>query len=93
MESNPAEMITRTVKGMLPKNDMRPAFLAKMTVYPEGSPDLEKLKLPQFSPIKPIDYNKIFGYDKPFTPENYQISNIRGDPSQCNFSINFSPTI
>jgi hypothetical protein len=79
MAKNPEEMIKRTIKGMTPKNDMRPFFLAKVFVYPEGAPELEKLKLPQFSPVKPIDYNKIFGIDKEFTPKNYQITNYYGD--------------
>jgi hypothetical protein len=93
MEENPEEMLKRSIKGMLPKNGMRGIWLSKISVYPEGAPELEKLKLPQFSPIKPIDYNKIFGIDKPFTPENYQITNVYNSIDQCNRSLIFSPTI
>jgi hypothetical protein len=83
MEKNPEEMIRRSIKVKLPKNDMRPNFLARVSIYAEGCPELEKLKLPQFSPIKPIDYNKIFGIDN-FSPETFKIKDFRGDPNSGN---------
>jgi hypothetical protein len=83
MLKDPEEMVKRTIKGMLPKNGMRPDFLAKVSVYAEGCEEMERLKLPQFSPIKPIDYNKIFGLDKELTPENLPITEFRGDPEDC----------
>jgi large subunit ribosomal protein L13 len=90
MEKNPIEMITRSVKGMLPKNKMRPEFLSKLKVYPENAEELESLKLPQFGIIKPVDYNKIFGidHDKEFTPENYKLIDVRGDINLGNKVLN-----
>jgi large subunit ribosomal protein L13 len=84
MEENPIEMVTRSIKGMLPKNKMRPDFLAKLKVYGENAPELETLKLPQFGIVKPIDYNKVFGIDpdKQLTPENYKLIDFGGDINQ-----------
>lgn len=56
-------MITRTIKGMIPKNKMRMLYLSKLKIYEEGGHDLHELGLPQFAPVKSIDYNKIFGFD------------------------------
>ena len=85
MESRPAEMIKRSVKGMIPKNKMRPEYLSKLIVYGENAPELESLKLPQFGIIKPVDYNKVFGidHDKPLTPENYDVIDFKGDLNMC----------
>ena len=89
MEKNSSEMIKTTIKGMLPKNKMRPFYLSKVSVSSENSSDLESLKLPQFGIIKPIDYNKLFGIDHslPLTPENYKLVNIKGDINECTFNI------
>lgn len=56
-------MITRTIKGMIPKNKMRMLYLSKIKIFEEGGHDLHNLGLPQFSHVQSIDYNQIFGFD------------------------------
>lgn len=63
LEKNPVEMVTRSIKGMLPKNKMRALYLSKVEIIPEGGHNYQKLGLPQFGKIIPIDYNKVFGTD------------------------------
>jgi large subunit ribosomal protein L13 len=64
LERNATEMLMRSIKGMLPKNKMRPDYLAKVTIYEEGGHDLQKFGLPQFANMKPIDYNEVLGLTK-----------------------------
>jgi large subunit ribosomal protein L13 len=61
LEKDPAEMITRSIKGMLPKNKMRKLFLTKVQIFDEGMHNLQNKGLPQFGKTTPIDYNEIFG--------------------------------
>lgn len=61
LEKNPVEMITRTIKGMTPKNRLRREYIKFVKIYEEGGHDLWKLGLPQFGKLKPIDYNEVFG--------------------------------
>lgn len=63
MEENPIEMVTRSIKGMIPKNKMRKLFLAKVKIFEEGGHDLYSIGLPQFGKVVPVDYNKIFGLE------------------------------
>ena len=73
-------MIIRSIKGMIPKNKMRLLYLSKIQIYEEGGHDLFQLGLPQFAPVKPIDYNEIYG----LYPEksNLVIKNSNISPEQ-----------
>ena len=73
-------MITRTIKGMIPKNKMRLLFLSKLKIYEEGGHDLHHLGLPQFAPVKSIDYNEIFGFN--FEDKNIIIKNSNLSPEE-----------
>jgi large subunit ribosomal protein L13 len=73
LERNPKEMILTSIKGMLPKNKMRPDYLSKVEIIPEGGHDYIKLGLPQFGKMHPLDYNEIFGF-KNMNPENTVIT-------------------
>ena len=61
LEKNATEMLTRSIKGMLPKNKMRKLFLTKIEIFEEGAHNLQNKGLPQFGKSKPIDYNEILG--------------------------------
>jgi large subunit ribosomal protein L13 len=69
LEKNPSEMITRSIKGMLPKNKMRKLFLTKVQIFDEGMHNLQNKGLPQFGKTTPIDYNDVFG-TKPVSKED-----------------------
>jgi large subunit ribosomal protein L13 len=75
LEKNPKEMILRSIKGMTPKNCMRPEYLEKVTIFEDGGHDLYKIGLPQFGKITPIDYDKILG----ISPETHTIIQATGD--------------
>lgn len=63
LEKNATEMVTRSIKGMLPKNKMRKLFLSKVQIFEEGAHNLQNKGLPQFGKNIPIDYNEILGTD------------------------------
>lgn len=66
---------------MIPKNKMRLLFLSKIKIYEEGGHDLYHLGLPQFAPVEPIDYNKIYGVDLE-NNKNLVIKNSNLPPEQ-----------
>jgi large subunit ribosomal protein L13 len=66
---NPTEMVTRSIKGMLPKNKMRKLFLSKVEIFEEGAHKLQNKGLPQFGKNNPIDYNEILGTNSPIVEE------------------------
>lgn len=70
----PSELILRSLRGMLPKNKNYDDFLKKIRIYDDNVHDLHELGLPQFSPVKPIDYQKMFGLD--ITPETHKVEKI-----------------
>jgi hypothetical protein len=82
-------MITRSIKGMIPKNRMRMLYLSKLKIYEEAGHDLHNLGLPQFAPIKSIDYNEIFGFN--FDNKNLVIKNSNISPEEIDdkCKINF----
>jgi hypothetical protein len=73
-------MITRSIKGMIPKNRMRMLYLSKLKIYEEGGHDLHNLGLPQFAPVKSIDYNEIFGFN--YDKKNLAIKNSNISPEE-----------
>jgi large subunit ribosomal protein L13 len=90
LEKNPCEMVWRSVKGMLPKNRMRPDFLGKLKIFEEGGHDLQRLGIPQFGQMKPIDYNELAGI--PEDPEKRKklkivYSNVQDIDKYCNYYL------
>lgn len=77
LQKNATEMVMRSIKGMIPKNKMRPEFLSKVKIYEEGGHDLTNLGLPQFGKIKPIDYNEVL--QTKISPETHVIVGHTGD--------------
>ena len=61
LEKNATEMVTRSIKGMLPKNKMRKLFLSKVQIFEGAAHNLQNKGLPQFGKNIPIDYNEILG--------------------------------
>jgi large subunit ribosomal protein L13 len=70
LEKDPTEMIMRSIKGMTPKNCMRPYYLSKVKIYHEGAHDLHAKGIPQFGKTIPVDYNEIFDV-KNISPETH----------------------
>ncbi len=66
---------------MIPKNKMRLLFLSKIKIYEEAGHDLYHLGLPQFAPVKSLDYNDILGNNFENDKELY-ISNSNVSPEQ-----------
>lgn len=92
LEEKPEEMVTRSIKGMLPKNKMRAEYLKKVIIFAEGGHNLNGL--PQFGSVKPIDYNKILGTDIATDPaQRKQLKIIGSNVSEedirakCKYSI------
>jgi len=82
MEKDPEKLIYRTVKGMLPKNDLREEILSKYLIVHGGPyhPHLAQ-KLPQFTEPEPIDINKEY---------NFEMSSLT-DPNQYKIIFESKP--
>jgi large subunit ribosomal protein L13 len=80
LERNPQEMVWRAIKGMTPKNRMRQLYMTKVEIIAEGGHNYQKLGLPQFGKIVPVDYNKVFGITD-LTPEKAVITSSSVDES------------
>ena len=71
-ERKPIEAVWRSIKGMLPKNKLRMDYMSKVEIIEEGGHDLQKLGLPEFGNMIPIDYNEIMG-TKNIGPDTHKI--------------------
>lgn len=56
-------MVIHSLRGMLPKNKMRDSYLKNVKVYDGPGHDLHTIGLPQFSQVKPLNFEKMFGSD------------------------------
>jgi len=82
MEKDPEKLIYLSVKGMLPKNNLREEILSKYLIVHGGPyhPHLAQ-KLPQFTEPEPKDFNKEF---------NFEMSSI-ADPDQYKIVFESDP--
>ena len=78
---SPKMMILLSLRGMLPKNKLRDLYLENVLIYDGPAHDLHNIGLPQFSPVKPINFNEMFGVD--FNPKlNKVLVTPESDPNE-----------
>ena len=60
---DPKLLIMKSLRGMIPKNDLRDKYMQNVIVFDGPAHNLHNLGLPQFANVKPINFNEMFGTD------------------------------